>query len=166
MKKLTRLGVIVFIVGISLLLTTVYRSNTQEGINRFQWLGTPSEGLVFDNRFLLPPRTCEIYLNASSEVDVYILDVEGITLWEEEGTLEPIWNSSGAKQHTGRFDVNKRGEYAQLIFNIYNATTSIQETVRFSGIEKDLLVASVAITAVGLVTVAVSFLLKKFRVRN
>ncbi|PVX27810.1 MAG: hypothetical protein CW716_00260 [Candidatus Bathyarchaeum sp.] len=166
MKKLTRMGVIVVIVGVSLLLTTFYRGSNQEGINRFQWLGTPSEGFVFDDRFLLPPRTCQIHLNSSSEVDVYILDEEGIRLWEEKETLEPIWNSSGAKQHTGTFDVNKRGEYAQLVFNIHNATTSIQETFRFSGIEKDLVVASVAITAIGLVTVAASVLLKKFRVRH
>ena len=164
MKKLTRLGVIVLVVGVSLLLTTIYRSNSQEGINRMQWMGTPAEGFIYDSRFLLPPRTCQINLNASSEVDVYILDEEGIRLWEEEETLEPIWNSSGAKQHTGTFDVNKRGEYAQLVYNTHNASTTIQETVRFSGIEKDLLVVSVAVTAVGLAVVAVSFL--KFRGRR
>jgi hypothetical protein len=166
MKKLTRLGVIVFIAGISLLVATVYRGNSPVSFGRFHMLGTASDGFVFDTRFLLPPRTCQIQLNATSEVDVYILDEEGITLWEKEGILEPVWNSSGAKEHTGSFEVNRRGEYAQLIFSIYNASVTTQQSVRLSGIENDLLVVSVAVTVSGLATVAASIILKKYWARR
>lgn len=166
MKKLTRLSVIILVVGVSLLVTTFYRGESQQGFGIMQMLGTPSEDFVFDTRYLLPPRTCQIQLNASSEVDMYVLDKEGIKLWEEKGTLNPLNSSTESTMHQVTLEINERGECSILLFSKFNATNMINAVVRFNGLEKDLLATSVVITAAGLITLAISVILKQFRLRQ
>ena len=88
MEKITRFGVVILVVGISLLLVTIVRGATSTDV------GTMSEDISSDKwtlypTFLLAPRELRVGMQSNQTVDVYVLAVMARynPFFEEAGML-------------------------------------------------------------------------------
>lgn len=122
---------------------------------------SPKSGSTLLSSFLFPPREIRVSIQADSTIDVYVIDSEGLNLWEEKGEIQAINEFKNIKQGAFDFHIEKRGEYAFLVYNVSNSSTSGQITVTLSGIETDLLYFSSAVTALGLTILLVSLIIRK-----
>lgn len=165
MKKTTRLGVIVLVIGISLLLVTVLRNSSSTN------LGGGSEDMPPDMwslhpSILLAPRDIRIEIQANSTIDVYILDESGINLWSADGVLRPLWEFTSVKQETFTVQIMKRGFYAVLIHNIQNSSTATKVFISMYGFERDLLWASIVLTVAGPVIIGACMIVSRKPVKT
>lgn len=161
MKKLTRIGIVVLIIGASLLFVTILRGSSPTNIGG-GGEDAPADKWTLHPACLFPPKDVIVEVNANATIDVYILDANGIKQWESDGTLEPRWTFEGIKQDKFTLPITERGTYAILTHNIQNLPTAIQVSLTFSGYERDLLWASVAFIVTGIILAIVS-LVKSWR---
>lgn len=170
MKKWTRVGIIILIVGVSLLGGTIYRSNTTDSSshradgfapNTWSWslLEVDPKDAVRSYTFLFAPRELQIEVMATAPIDVYILDSEGIAQWEKDKTVKPLWTFKETKQDTYTLQVSKRDKYLLLIYNPTSENVTSELHIMIYGIEKDLLYASATVIATGLVLTVGSVIL-------
>jgi hypothetical protein len=157
MKKSTRLGTILLLAGITLLVVTFFRGNSSTNAGSGSWSGLPSTRWGLHSDYLWSPRDLKIEIQASTPVDIYILDAEGIRLWKSDETLKPFWAFEKVKQETATVPIVSRGEYAILVHNPSEELAKIEVSLSFFGFEKDLFWASIAFTAAGLATIVASF---------
>jgi hypothetical protein len=125
MKKLTRLGVIVLIIGVSLLFVTILRGSSPANIGS-GGEDAPPDKWSLHPAFLLPPRDASIEIKANATIDVYVLDANGINAWQSEGTLEPRWFLKTQNRKNSQYRYAERGHYAILTHNIQDTPTAIQ----------------------------------------
>jgi hypothetical protein len=170
MKKWTRVGIIILLIGVSLLAGTVYRSNKTKsfgmssvfGLAPNTWslqreiLGTNETEATY---FLWAPREFRLEVRVTAVIVVYILDAEGISQWEEDGTVEPLWAFEETGQDIYTLQITERGKYLVLVYNPTNESVKYELNMTIYGIEKDLLYVSIAFTAAGLVFTAVSVII-------
>jgi hypothetical protein len=160
MKKITRLGVIVLVIGISLLLVTVLRNSSSTN------LGGGSEDMPPDRwrlhpSFLFAPRELRMEIQANSTIDLYILDESGINLWSADGVLRPLWEFTSVKHEIVTVQIMKRGIYAVLVHNIQNSSTATKYSISMYGFERDLFWASIALTIAGPVIIGVYMIVSR-----
>ena len=152
MKKLTRLSLILFVLGISLLAVTLARGNTSFSFTRLwiQGLGSPEWDLGFEP-FFAPPRTLRIQVNLSSSVDIYMLEGDELRLWSKSGILKAFWALHGVEKGIFTLQLPERGEYNLLVHSLSNSSITGRVNLTLYGIESDLLIASVSLSVVGVV---------------
>jgi hypothetical protein len=155
MKKWTRVGIIILIIGVSLLAGTIYRSNTTHSTGyRLIDLAPNTWSLSEEDQgktvmefamelycFLSAPREFRLEVRATAAIDVCILDLEGIKQWKKDKTVEPLWE----------FKETEQDKYMLLLYNPTNENVTSELHMMIYGIEKDLLHTSVAFIATGLV---------------
>lgn len=161
MKKLTRVGALLLIAGLSLLSVTVIRNASTEGFGLMFMNIAPESGSTLRSSYLLPPQKIRVSIQANSTIDVYVIDSEGLNSWEEKGEIHSINEFKNLKQGTFDFQIEKRSEYAFLVYNVSNASVSGQINVTLSGLETDLLTFSSALTIIGLTVLLVSLVIRK-----
>jgi len=165
MRKLTRFGIIILVIGISLLLVTVLRNSSSTSIGKGGGTVSP-DSWELQSIFLLGPRDLRLTIQANSTIDVYVLDGSGINLWKSKEVLSPLWKFTGVKQETFTVPIMTRGDYAVLIHNIQNSSTATDITLSMHGLERDLLWASIALTMVGPVISVVNRLVSQKQSKN
>ncbi len=162
MKKLTRLGILVLIIGVSLLFVTVLRGSSPANIGGGGEDATPDKWSLHP-AILLPPRDASIEIKANSTIDVYVLDTNGINAWQSEGALEPSWVFEETKQDKFTVQIPERGIYAILTHNTQDTPTAIQVTLALYGYEQDLIWGSTIFVAAGIVILVISIIRSKRR---
>lgn len=162
MKRNTRIFFVVFLIGLSLLIVTVIRTNSAPAVLSF---GNEEEGAtsgwVMYPDFLMFPRDFRVDIRANNTVNVYILDEDAAKQWNADRTLDATWSYEEIEQGVFNEQANSRGGYAVLVYLPADSATAIKVTLTFSGFEKDLLAASLAIIAVGIIAIGVSSLISR-----
>lgn len=157
MKRSSRFFVAIFLLGLSLLIVTVMRTNSAPHTMSFgNEEGGATAGWVMYPDFLMFPRDFRVDIRANNTVDVYILDEAAARQWNTDRILKAAWTYEDIKQGVFNEHADSRGAYAILAYLPANATTAIKVTLTFSGFEKDLLVVSLAILAADTVALIVS----------
>jgi hypothetical protein len=151
-KRSTRLIIVIFLIGLSLLIATLMRTNSTPTVLSF---GNEEEGAtsgwVMYPDFLMFPRDYRVDIRANNTVDVYVLDQAAAEQWNASGTLNAMRSYKAIEQGVFNEHVDIRGGYAILVYMPTDSVTAIKVTLTFSGIEKDLVAFSLIIMAAGLV---------------
>lgn len=156
MKKSIRLGIITFLIGISIFLVTILRASSSTNVTCGSAI-LPLDDWQFSS-FLFAPRDLRIEIQTNAAIDVYVLDEFGIGLWETKGLLKPLWNISSTDYDSSPMVLNARGTYGVLIHSSQNSTVALVN-ISVYGIEKDLLWVSIALMIVGPVIIVLHSLL-------
>lgn len=162
MKKLTRLGFVIIIIGITFLAGTIYRGNktTTNGthivLSQNTWSVTDIEDdfqkIVMNSySFLWAPREIRLEVQASTSIDVYILDSSSTKQWEQDQTVDALWDFKGIQQEIYTLQIPNREKYLILLYNPTNENATIELDVAIYGIETDLLYASFGFVVTGVV---------------
>jgi len=173
MKKWTRVGLIVLIMGISLLAGTIYRSNITPslGIPRVD-LAPNGWGPVLEEKdykinevfhCFFSPRDVYLEVQATAPVSVYILDSDGITQWDEYQSVDACWSFDETAKLTSTLHIPKRDKYTMLLYNPTDENVTAEYSFTVYGVEQDLLYASGAIIIAGLVFTTGSIMITKKR---
>jgi hypothetical protein len=176
MNRLTKTGILLIVIGLSFLVSTLYRSTSESG--NFG-IGTMKGGLAPNtwsvdwnpslpnastaytpslHKYFLIPREHKMNIQTNTVIDVYVLDSEGAQLWLGEGKLEPIVSFEGVKQQVVTFNIPNRDDYSFLVHNPSAENAQYTLSVSGYGIETDLLYLSLIITVFGAVVTLVSFI--------
>lgn len=161
MRKSSRFFVVVFLIGISLLIVTVMRTNSVPHTMSFGNEEGATSGWTMYSDFLMFPRDFRVDIRANNTVNVYILDEAAARQWNTDRTLKATWTYEDIQQGAFNEHAGSRGAYAILTYLPANVTTAIKITLTFSGFEKDLLAVSLAIIAVDIVTLGASLLINR-----
>lgn len=161
MKKLTRVGALLLITGLSLLSVTVIRDASTGSFGLMFMTIPPESGSTLQSSFLFPPQEIRLSIQADSTIDVYLLDSEGLKTWEDTGEIEAITEFKNTQKDIFIFQIEKRGEYTFLVYNDSNSSTSGQINVTLSGLETDLITFSFVVTMSGLAISLVSLAIRK-----
>ena len=166
MKRLTKVGILILVIGLSFLVSTFYRSTFGLDFTIGDLFGLKPHTWSYDKNSsiatldmvpgnFLPPRDYRMEVKSNTPIDLYVLDAEGLRLWASEGKLEPVMAFDGVRQEVFTFHLNNRGGYEFLCYNPSNATAQYELPISAYGVETDLLYASIAITTLGaIVTIA------------
>jgi hypothetical protein len=100
-------------------------------------------------------------VNSDGTLDVYLLDVEGMKKWIEDGTLNPVWTFEGVTQEIFQLQISRRGEYGFLVYNPTDTSVSYEINCTLHGFETDLFWTSIAFIITGLVITAASVLMSR-----
>ncbi len=165
-KYLLKLGIILLVIGLSFSASTLYRSGSPNsfaiGVNGFtsinpnSWSAEPEKGQL--SSILLAPRNLRMEVKANTTIDIYIFNDEGIRLWANQGVLQPVWSSQGTTQQVFKLQIDGRGAYYFLVYNPTSLFADYEINAMLYGYEKDLLLVSIASTAIGLTITMVSML--------
>ncbi|MGB9914877.1 MAG: hypothetical protein ACPLIG_03915 [Candidatus Bathyarchaeales archaeon] len=159
MKKEYRAAIVILLIGISLLMITVIRTNS---IPHRMSFGNEegSSGWIMYPAFLLFPRDFSVDIKANNTVSVYILDEDAIRQWNTDRTLRATWSYEYIRQGVFNEHAYSRKVYAVLVYLPANTSTAIKITLTFSGLEKDLLFVSLAIIGIGVMTMVTLLFIK------
>jgi|AGTN01.1.fsa_nt_gi hypothetical protein len=162
MRRRSRFFLIVLLIGLSLVIVTVMRTNSAPRTMSFgnEEAGATAGWTMYSD-FLMFPRDFTVDIRANNTVNVYILDEAEAEQWNATKTLDATWTYKDVTQGVFSEHANNRGGYAILAYLPPDSDTAIKVTLTFSGFEKDLLTASLAITAVGIIALGVSSLISR-----
>jgi hypothetical protein len=160
MKKSLRLGLVVFLVGLSLLVVTVVRANSVPRIMNFgNEVEGATNGWVLYPDFLMFDREFSVSIRANNAVNVYILDDVAVKQWRSDKSVNAVWAYEDVVEGVFSEQPTGRGGYAGLVYLPEDSDTNIKVALTFSGFEKDLLRFSLAIVGVGILSLAASLLI-------
>src|SRR5215469_3714263 len=112
MNRGLRLCLIVFLIGFSLLIVTVVRTNSVPRIMNFSNEDmSDNSGWVLFSDFLIVPREFRIDIRANDTVSVYILDETAIKQWRTDKTTVATWIYEDVAQAVFNEQANSRGGY-------------------------------------------------------
>ncbi|WNZ28339.1 MAG: hypothetical protein IAX21_06595 [Candidatus Bathyarchaeota archaeon] len=160
MKKWTRIGVIILLIGISLLLVTLIRNSVDRTTMSFNGFQYPEYFSDSQSPSIWAPRDLTLIVDVDSPIDIYILDEEGIKLWLKDETIEPFLSYTNVEQNTLTSRIEHRNRYAYLIHNQLNSTINGKITIRFTGPEQDLLQSSEIAIGAGLSIITASLIIQ------
>lgn len=153
MKKSLRLGLAVFLVGLSLLAVTLVRVNSVPKIMNFgNEVEGATSGWVLYPDFLMFDRDFSVSVRANNTVSVYILDDAAVKQWNTDKSVNAAWTYQNVEEGVFSEQPTGRGGYAVLVHLPEDSATTIKVTLSFSGFEKDLLMVSLAIVGLGILS--------------
>lgn len=170
MKLWTRIGIIILIIGLSLLAGTIYRSNKTSSLTTRVDLAPNAWGPTEECQgkkicqvysFFWSSRKLHLELRADAPFDVYVLNSGGINQWEKDQTVEALWSFKGTTQVTTILDVPKRDKYTILLYNPTDEPVIAEFSFMIYGLEQDLLYVSGAVIIAGLLLTIVSVLIMR-----
>lgn len=157
-KKHLTIGILLLTIGISLLAGTIYRGSSTYEFGYLGSVGLEPKTWSFANQtnqesdvkpYLWPPCDLDLSIQTNSTIDVYILNSEGIRLWESQHVLQPIWSATGITGDAVSLQVPDRGLYYFLVYNSSNSTVVYKIDAILYGFERDLLFASIIFIVIG-----------------
>lgn len=162
MKRSSRIFLAVFLIGLSLLIVTLMRTNSIPHVLNFgnEEEGATSGWAMYPD-FLMFPRDFRIDIRANNTVDVYILDEAAAKQWNASKTLDAAWTYENLTQGVFSEHANNRGGYAILAYLPTDNATAIKVTLTFSGFEKDLLALSLTIVLADIIALGASLLVNR-----
>jgi len=152
MNKTFRFGVFLTVIGATLLLVTIFRGMSPYLIGSGTEV-SPTRWQFSAEEFWLP-RNLRMEVMANSTVDMFILDENGIALWQQEGKLSPLYAFNNTRLDIYTVSIDRRGVYAFLFHNPSNSTAEVNMNITVYGFEQDLQWASITVTAIGAATAA------------
>lgn len=153
MKKSVRLGLAVFLVGLSLLVATAVRVNSvPKTMNFGNEIEGDHSGWVLYPDFLMFDREFSVSIRANNTVSVYILGDAAVKQWNADKSVNAAWAYETVEEGVFSEQPNGRGGYAVLVHLPEDSATAIKVTLSFSGFEKDLLMFSLAIVGAGILS--------------
>ncbi len=153
MKKSLRLGLIVFLVGLSLLVATAVRSNSMpKNLNFGNDIEGATSGWVLYPDFLMFDRDFSVNIRANNTVSAYILDDAAVKQWNIDKSINTGWSYENITEGAYSEQPTGRGSYAVLVHLQEDNATTVKMTLTFSGFEQDLLMLSLAIVSVGILS--------------
>ncbi len=150
MNTLARMGMVIMMVGISLLLVTV-SSRSSIATMTFETTVSSGQQCMWTPQ-LCTSRTIRMDVYSDAEIELYILDQHGIDAWTKEGIVEPVYSYKIIRD-TINLQLNGRGEFTFLINNTSDQDTNITVGMTIYGFESDLLTASAVLIALGVATI-------------
>lgn len=153
-KGIARLGTLLLVLGVSLTLVSLLRSSPSSGsygafLEPGRWTPPPRYTSLPGN--LWAPQNLRFEVEADAEVNLYILDEAGISLWEKNGTLAPLFSFENVKQDLYTMHIPKRGAYLFLVHNPSDLALEVKLTYTMYGFEDDLIMAATGSVVLGLV---------------
>lgn len=149
MKKVTRIGIIILVIGISLLFVTVLRGSTPYGPFTAATDSLPAETWTTLSEFILSPRNLRIEITADSAVDLYILDENEVKKWTTQNNVGATLTFLETTQEIFTVEVNNRGAYTILVYNPSSIAIPVSVSMTLHGYERDLLLASLFLIIIG-----------------
>jgi len=147
MEKLTRLGMVLLATGISLLLVTALRGSSPNDSQISLSTSPFSWNMVGPQLWV--PRNLRITVISEAEIDIYVLDQNGIGLWNKEKVTRALFTFRQVKRDICDLQLTARGKYALLIQNPSNTTGRVELALTFYGFECDLTLSSFILMALG-----------------
>jgi len=167
--KLSRIGVIVLLIGVTLLFATNIRGRTISGggsIGRPYPLGP----------FMLEPRETTLVLREVSPenvtVTVFVVDAKSWQAIQNISKVTPVFTASEMKKlYSVTFRLDKRGLYYIVVTtNTGSLADEVEMAIEQRGLAGDLLTLSIAISIIGAITLIIdrlkSIIQKKQKQRN
>lgn len=163
MKKITHIGVLIMVIGISLFTVTVLRSTFRDTTITVGGPDTTPERWDLYQDILFSPRNLrlEVYSNVTSSV--YVLNQEGINLWISTKTINSVASLIDVKQEVTTTQIKERGLYGILVNNSSNEPGTVKAVVTLYGIENDLLFSAIISMIIGLITIFGSLMANKWK---
>ncbi|XHH09021.1 MAG: hypothetical protein ACFCUE_15880 [Candidatus Bathyarchaeia archaeon] len=167
MKKSLRLGLVVFLVGLSLLVATAVRSNSvPKNLNFGNDIEGETSGWVLYPSFLMFDREFSVNVRANNTVSVYILDDAAVKQWSIDKSVNAVWSYEDITEGVFSEQTAGRGGFAVLVHLPEDNATTIKVTLTFSGFEQDLLMFSLAIAGVGILSSVTVLIINLRKQRN
>ena len=159
-KRSLRLGLVVFLVGLSLLAVTLVRVNSvPKTMNFGNEVKGDTSGWVLYPDFLMFDRDFSVNIRANNTVSVYILDETSVKQWNIDKSVNAVWSYEDITEGVFNEQPNGRGGYAVLVHLPEDNATAIKVTLTFSNFEQDLLMLSLAIVGVGILSLVLLFII-------
>jgi hypothetical protein len=158
MNKVKRISLIFMIIGFSFFVGTIYRSGFTDtfsmgGVNGFASVKSNSWSINSNETVssfpTWSPRTLMVELRTNSSVDLYLLDQNGLSLWNSSKTLNAVWSMKNVGSQTINIQINDRDHYTFLVYNPADSVVEYKISGTFYGIEQDLLFLSILLIAIG-----------------
>ena len=151
-----RVGVIFLIIGLSLGIAAIPRSDAQI-TSGTESPPIPPYGEV-SLSFFFPPRDIRLEIECSSPINFYLFDSKGFKAYNESGVLNPIFCFENESRGMYFISLPKRDIYYMVFQNLTNETTYVMLTIFIFGFEKDLLWTSVYFMVFGIVLVVLGLI--------
>jgi hypothetical protein len=168
MKNLTKVGIMILVIGVSFFAGTIYRSHSTYGYGTRSLFGLTSNSWSFNATYtssgfkcFFAPREYRIEVKSNATLDVYLLDADGVTLWLSECSLVPVWSVNEVKQDIYIADLTKRCDYTLLVYNPTNSTADYEIQFTVYGFEKDLFLVSIILISTGLLVIFIALLISQ-----
>lgn len=151
-----RVGVIFLIIGLSLGIAAIPRSDAQI-TSGTESPPIPPYGEV-SLSFFFPPRDIRLEIECSSPINFYLFDSKGFKAYNESGVLNPIFYFENESRGMYFISLPKRGIYYMVFRNLSNETAFVTVTIFFYGFEKDLLRISACFLVFGVILIVLGLL--------
>ncbi|MDG6223802.1 MAG: hypothetical protein QCH99_11135 [Candidatus Bathyarchaeota archaeon] len=161
MKKITRIGVLIIVIGFSLFTITVLRSTFRETTITVGGPDTSPEHWDLYQDLLFSPRSLRLEVHSNVTSSAYILNQEGINLWISNKTIKSVASLVDVKQEVTTTQIEERGVYGILVHNSSNELGTVKAIMTLYGIENDLLFSAIITIIIGIVIVIGSLVTKK-----
>jgi hypothetical protein len=159
MKKIVRLGVFLSAIGVTLVVVTFLRGMSP--IQRSYAISLPPQSWKISKDEFWLPRSLRIEVAAESAVDMYILNENGVIMWQQEERLSPLYTFNQTEIATYTVNIDRRGIYSFLFYNPSDSVVDVEMNITVYGLEQDLLWVSIIMTALGaIIVIAQRFLFR------
>ena len=164
MRKGLRVGIIILCIGLSLLFVSFIRSNSTESIS-VSFMRVPANNWsITHESYLFPPKGVQLIVDSNSTINVYFLDSDGMMLWNTTNDLRAVASFENILQETLKLQIENRGEYYIMVNNLSNSSIATANVnITFYGFEKDLAIASLIITVLGLITMPAIMIQQRYK---
>lgn len=145
-------------IGFSLL-TAIRGLSTHITTFKFEALGNATIPILMSS--LWPPRDFRIWVSASDEVDLLLLDEsESLSFFSGKDPY-PLREYNNLKDSIIIFEIDTRGKYSLLVRNKKETTVKGEVIITIYGFEKDLVFLSTLILTIGVTLLVTKYLISK-----
>jgi hypothetical protein len=161
MKALTRIGIFILAIAVTLFLTSTLRAYSQVAFG-IRGNIEPNEWIEMGSHSLLSPQTLKISFGTSNAtpIDIYILNQQQLQTWKTTNTLNPTIKIENQSSLINTYEIPTRDFYTILAYNPNTQTEGIQIILTLYGFEKDLLLTITALTVTGIILITLPKLKK------
>jgi len=150
-RKVARLGLILFVFGISLGIVSLLRGSSSYIAMRF--FNVPPGDWQTSREVLWPPRDVRLTVEADVEISIYVLDEAGMVSWRGTGDIKPTFSVENARHGIYACDLHKRGVYTIVVHNPSSSKANVRIDVTLYGLEEDIIWASASLALLGVLIV-------------
>ncbi|MCW4010437.1 MAG: hypothetical protein NWF05_07430 [Candidatus Bathyarchaeota archaeon] len=158
MNKLTRIGIILIVIGIAILPAMLLKLNVPS--NSFAVGGSagvaPDSWTIYPD-YLWSPQELKMNVNANSTIDLYILDGAGVQAWQTKNELKPLHSFLNITYQITTITIPYRGHYGILIHNNPASATAFTVSMVLFGLITDLLWSAIGFITAGLILIVAGY---------
>jgi hypothetical protein len=153
MKRITRLTVLLWTIGLSIIVASIFRANPHTTSSQLSI--PPNETLLLFTGIWSPQKVwLQLTTEEQQKINLYVLDQNGLQQWEEQKILTPTISFENISQLSYRCTIPSRSKYTIIIQNSNNSTVNGGLDLTFYDFEPDLIAIAVASIFIGAVAIA------------